>query len=59
MRTSSPLRPRRARALSLLAAATLSLGYAALIRGDVTIAPLLLVASYVGLVPLALLATDA
>ena len=39
-----------------LAAAMLLLGYAALIRGDVTIAPVLLVASYVGLVPIALLA---
>lgn len=31
------------------------LGYAALTRGDVTIAPVLLVASYLVLVPLALL----
>ena len=56
MRTISPLRTRRARALHVIAAATLVLGYAALVRGDVTIAPVLLVASYVGLVPIALLA---
>ncbi|HET7189064.1 MAG TPA: hypothetical protein VFI52_12995 [Gemmatimonadaceae bacterium] len=56
MRTASPLRMRRARTLYSIAAAALVLGYAALMRGDVTIAPVLLVASYVGLVPLALLA---
>jgi hypothetical protein len=56
VRTSSPPRTRRARALSLLAAAMLFLGYAVLIHGDVTIAPLLLVASYVGSCRLALLA---
>ena len=56
MRTISPLRTRRARALHAIAAATLVLGYVALVRGDVTIAPVLLVASYVGLVPIALLA---
>jgi len=55
VRTISPLRTRRARALHAIAAATLVLGYVALVRGDVTIAPVLLVASYVGLVPLALL----
>lgn len=56
MRTPPPLRTRRARTLYVLAAATLVLGYGALIRGDVTIAPVLLVASYVWLVPFALLA---
>lgn len=56
VRTPPPLRTRRARTLYVLAAATLVLGYGALIRGDVTIAPVLLVASYVWLVPFALLA---
>ena len=56
MRTPPPLRTRRARKLYFLTAATLVLGYAALVRGDVTIAPVLLVASYVWLVPFALLA---
>jgi hypothetical protein len=56
MTTPPPRRTRRARTLHGLAASMLLLGYAALTRGDVTIAPLLLVASYVGLVPLALLA---
>ncbi len=56
MKTPPRLRTRRVRTLHVLAAATLVAGYAALTRGDVTIAPVLLVASYVGLVPLALLA---
>ena len=56
MSTIPPRRTRHARMLYSLAAAMLLLGYAALIRGDVTIAPVLLVASYVGLVPIALLA---
>ena len=56
MRTPPPLRTRRARTPYFLPAATLVLGYAALVGGDVTIAPVLLVASYVWLVPLALLA---
>ena len=56
MSTISPRRTRHARIVHSLAAAMLLLGYAALIRGDVTIAPELLVASYVGLVPIALLA---
>ena len=50
------MRTRRARMPHILAAATLVVGYAALVGGDVTIAPVLLVASYVWLVPFALLA---
>ena len=46
---------RGAHAVRALAAAALIVGYADLARGGVTLAPLLLVAGYVVLVPLALL----
>ena len=46
---------RRARVLRVVAALTLLVGYADLVRGGVTVAPLLHVTSYVLLVPLALL----
>jgi len=54
---SSPIAPTgRAHGVRALAAVTLIVGYADLVRGGVTVAPLLLVAGYVVLVPLALLA---
>jgi hypothetical protein len=46
---------RRARLLRALAAAALLLGYADLVRGGLVVAPILLVAGYLVLVPLALL----
>jgi glucose-6-phosphate-specific signal transduction histidine kinase len=46
---------RRARALYTLTAVTLLCGYADLVRGGITVAPLLLVTGYVVLVPLVLL----
>jgi hypothetical protein len=46
---------RRARVLRAATAAVLLLGYADLVRGGETIAPVLLVVSYVVLVPLILL----
>lgn len=55
MRTRPLVPARHASALRALAATALLLGYADLARGGVTIAPLLLVAGYVVLVPLALL----
>jgi hypothetical protein len=47
--------PRRVRALRTLALALLLLGYTDLARGGLTAAPLLLVSSYLLLVPLAIL----
>ena len=47
--------PRRARALRFVTLALLLLGYVDLVRGGLTAAPLLLVASYLLLVPLVLL----
>jgi hypothetical protein len=47
--------PRRVRALRTIALVLLLLGYADLVRGGVTAAPLLLVSSYLLLVPLAIL----
>jgi hypothetical protein len=47
---------RHARAQRALAAGALLVGYLDLVRGGVTLAPVLLVAGYVLLVPLALLA---
>ena len=49
--------PRRSRSLLWwsIAAATLLLGYLDLIRGGVTIAPILLVLAYCVLIPLAIL----
>jgi hypothetical protein len=47
--------PRRARALRAATLALLLLGYTDLARGGVTAAPLLLVSSYLLLVPLAIL----
>ena len=47
---------RRVHVVRGIAAAALIAGYVDLVRGGVTIAPLLLVAGYVVLVPLALLA---
>lgn len=44
-------------ALRVLAAGCLALGYAGLARGGTTLAPLLLVTAYLGLVPAALLET--
>ena len=46
---------RGAHAVRAIAAAALILGYADLARGGITLAPLLLVAGYVVLVPLAIL----
>jgi hypothetical protein len=47
--------PRRARALRTITLALLLLGYVDLVRGGLTAAPLLLVSSYLLLVPLAIL----
>lgn len=47
--------PRRARALRIVTLALVLLGYTDLARGGLTAAPLLLVASYLLLVPLAIL----
>jgi hypothetical protein len=47
--------PRRVRALRTITLALLLLGYADLARGGLTAAPLLLVSSYLLLVPLAIL----
>ncbi|MEO6525433.1 MAG: hypothetical protein ABIP93_02290 [Gemmatimonadaceae bacterium] len=55
--SSSPSRAvRSAHVVRALAAASLLVGYLDLVRGGVTLAPLLLVAGYVVLVPIALLA---
>ena len=53
----SQTEPRRSRALLWwgLAAATLILGYADLVRGGETVAPILLIVGYCVLVPLAIL----
>ena len=51
----SVLAPRSVRALRLVTLALLLLGYADLARGGLTAAPLLLVWSYLLLVPLAIL----
>ena len=53
----SETRPRRTRALLWwgLAAATLVIGYADLVRGGETLAPVLLIVGYCILVPLAIL----
>ena len=51
----TPAAAPRARAARLLTLAALVLGYADLARGGVTLAPLMLVAAYVVLVPVALL----
>ena len=51
----TPAAAPRARASRLLTLAALVLGYADLARGGVTLAPLMLVAAYVVLVPVALL----
>lgn len=53
----SQTEPRRSRALLWwgLAAATLVLGYADLVRGGETLAPILLIIGYCVLVPLAIL----
>jgi hypothetical protein len=55
MRMLVPASPRRARVLRTITPALLLLGYADLVRGGVTAAPLLLVSSYLLLVPLAIL----
>ncbi|MES2178542.1 MAG: hypothetical protein V4550_11840 [Gemmatimonadota bacterium] len=47
---------RRALLLRVIAAAALAIGYADLIRGGTTLAPLLLVAGYAILVPAVILA---
>lgn len=46
---------RRAHGVRIAAVATMALGYADLARGGITMAPLLLVLSYVVLVPVAIL----
>jgi hypothetical protein len=51
----TPAPARRTRALRAVAPAILLLGYADLARGGLTAAPLLLVAGYLLLVPLAIL----
>jgi hypothetical protein len=52
----TPLVPRRRGALLRAAAAiALILGYADLVRGGITLAPVLLVAAYAVLVPIAIL----
>jgi hypothetical protein len=53
MPTSAPAR--RTRALRAIALAFLLLGYGDLARGGLTVAPVLLVAGYMLLVPLAIL----
>jgi hypothetical protein len=55
MRTLVLPPPRRARALRAAALALMLLGYSDLVRGGITAAPLLLAASYLLLVPLAIL----
>jgi hypothetical protein len=47
--------PRRSRVLRAAALALVALGYADLVRGGITAAPLLLVAGYLVLVPIAIL----
>jgi hypothetical protein len=54
--THSPASTRRVHLLRWTAAAALVAGYSSLAAGGVTLAPLLLVAAYFILVPLALLA---
>jgi hypothetical protein len=51
----TPAAALRARVVHLLTILTLAAGYADLARGGLTVAPVLLVAGYVILVPLALL----
>ena len=55
MRPLSVAPARRARLLRAAAAAALLIGYADLIRGGMTIAPLLLVTGYVALIPAVIL----
>jgi hypothetical protein len=55
MRMPTAVAAPRVRARRVLTTLALLLGYADLARGGVTLAPMLLVASYVVLVPLALL----
>jgi hypothetical protein len=55
MRTLVPTSPRRARALRAITLALLLLGYTDLARGGMIAAPVLLVSSYMLLVPLAIL----
>jgi len=52
---SSFAAPRRAHGVRAAAAAALILGYADLVRGGLTLAPVLLVLGYAVLVPLAIL----
>jgi hypothetical protein len=56
VRLSSLAPVRRALVLRSIAVLALVLGYADLVRGGLTVAPLLLVVGYLLLVPLALLA---
>jgi hypothetical protein len=55
MRMLVPTSPRRTRALRVITLALLLLGYTDLARGGLIAAPLLLVSSYLLLVPLAIL----
>jgi hypothetical protein len=55
MRMPRPAAAPRVRAFRLLTVLALLLGYADLARGGITLAPMLLVISYVVLVPLSLL----
>jgi hypothetical protein len=53
--SSSLAAGRRAHVVRALAAITLAVGFVDLVRGGVTLAPLLLVSGYVVLVPIALI----
>ena len=55
VRILSPAPARRARVLRTAAAAVLVLGYADLVRGGITLAPVALVLAYLVLVPAAIL----
>ena len=55
MRTFPPVPARRPLVLRVIAAAALLLGYADLVRGGITFAPLAIVLAYTVLVPAAIL----
>ena len=55
MRLSNRAAAPRARVVCLITVVLLTAGYADLTRGGLTVAPILLVAAYVVLIPLALL----
>lgn len=55
MRKDSLVPARRAHALRAVAAAALALGYADLLRGGITVAPLMIVLGYAVLIPAVIL----